>query len=196
MKRPANSVLVQQSESLVDKLLAQEPPAQKQDGRPGSVVGECVDAKHPSIVGRVRVRIDDAEGHTEEVWMPCLHRLAVRVGDRVLVEHPANWPEPIVVGVVDGFATRPVAPLLPGPTVTLNTDESVRIEGNDGQELIEVFQGAHGPVVRLLKDDVDLEVKGRFSINAKRIDLGAETGKVRITAHDDVEVEGRRIKLN
>jgi len=196
MKRQPTDTIVKNDESLVDRLLAQEPPAQKQTGRPGSVVGECIDAKHPSIVGRVRVRITSEDGQSEELWMPCLHRLAVRQGDRVLVEHPANWPEPIVVGVVDGFAMRKVAPLLPGPTVSLNTDESVRIQGNDGQELIEVFQGEHGPVVRLLKDDVDLEVKGRFSINAKRIDLGAETGKVRITAYDDVEVEGRRIKLN
>lgn len=196
MKRQPADVIVTHEESLVDRLLAQEPSAPKQDGRPGSCVGECIDAKHPSIAGRIRVRIADTDGHAQESWMPCLHRLAVRQGDRVLVEHPANWPEPIVVGVVDGFAMRPTAALLPGPTVTLNTDESVRIEGKDGQELIEVFQGENGPVVRLLKDDVSLEVKGSFSINAQRIDLGAGTGKVRITAYDDVEVEGRRIKLN
>ena len=124
------------------------------------------------------------------------YSVAVRKGDRVLVEHPANWPEPIVVGVIDGFAMRPTTPLLPGPTLTLNTDESVRIETNDGQDLIEVYQGKNGPVVRLLNEDVSLEVEGRFSINAHSVDLGAGKGKVRITAQDDVEVEGRKIKLN
>jgi hypothetical protein len=196
MKRQTVDLITEREESVVDRLLAQEPPAQRDPKHAGSLVGECIDAKHPSIVGRIRVRIADAEGKKHDEWVPCLHRLAVRQGDRVLIEHPVNWPEPIVVGVVDGFAMRPVAPMIPGPTVYLNNDESVRIEANDGQELIEVFQGESGPVVRLLKDDVNLEVKGRFSINAQRIDLGADKGKVRIKAFDDVEVEGRLIKLN
>ena len=196
MKRHPVNVVVERNESIVDRLLAQEPSDPKHEGRRGCCVGECIDPKHPSIAGRIRVRLKDTDGRSQELWMPCLHRLAVRQGDRVLVEHPANWPEPIVVGVVDGFAMRATAQLLPGPTLTLNTDESVRIEANDGQELIEVFQGENGPVVRLLKDDVNLEVKGSFSINARRIDLGADKGKVRITAQDDVEVEGRKINLN
>jgi hypothetical protein len=196
MKRQAVNVIVERNESIVDRLLAQEPSDQKHEGRRGCCVGECADAKHPSIAGRIRVLLKDTDGRSEELWIPCLHRLAVRKGDRVLVEHPANWPEPIVVGVIDGFAMRPTTPLLPGPTVTLKSDESVRIETNDGHDLIEVYQGENGPVVRLLKEDVSLEVEGRFSINAHSVDLGARKGHVRITAQDDVEVEGRKIKLN
>ena len=196
MKRRTNDVVVQHDESIVESLLAQEPSEQKQIDRPGCWVGECIDARHPSIPGRIRVQLEYAAGQTQQLWMPCLHRLAVRNGDRVLVEHPANWPEPIVVGVVDGLAMRPTAQLLPGPAVTLNTDESVRIQASDGQDLIEVYQGENGPVVRLLNEDVNLEVKGRFSVNAHSVNLGAGKGKVRITAYDDVEVEGRKIKLN
>jgi len=196
MKRQASNIIVAHEESVVDRLLAQEPAEPKQDARPGCLVGECINARHPSIPGRIRVQLEDTAGKTRQMWMPCLHRLAVRKGDRVLVEHPANWPEPVVVGVVDGLAMRPTAQLLPGPTVTLNTDESVRIQANDGQDLIEVYQGEHGPVVRLLNEDVNLEVKGRFSVNAHSVDLGAHKGKVRITAQDDVVVEGRTIRLN
>jgi hypothetical protein len=196
MKRQAINLIVERDASIVDTLLAQDSPDQNPVIRSGCCVGECVDASHPSIAGRIRVLLKDTSGRSQEMWMPCLHRLAVRKGDRVLVEHPANWPEPVVIGVVDGFAMRATAQLLPGPTVTLNTDESVRIETRDGQDLIEVYQGENGPVVRLLNEDVSLEVKGRFSINAHSVDLGAGQGKVRITAHDDVEVEGRKIKLN
>jgi hypothetical protein len=52
-------------------------------------------------------------------WLPTLHGIPVREGDRVLVTQPSNAPEPVVVGVIDGFAPLPepqrdVAPL-PAP---------------------------------------------------------------------------------
>ena len=124
MKRQAVDIIAPGDESIVERLLAQDPKDQIPAIHAGCSVGECVDDKHPSIAGRIRVLLKDTDGGSQESWMPCLHRLAVRRGDRVLVEHPANWPEPIVVGVVDGFAMRPTAQLLPGPTVTLSTDSA------------------------------------------------------------------------
>jgi len=182
--------------SSVDELIPAVSVQQRLEPARGPFVGECEDADHPTLAGRVRVLWQDSRGLCCRTWLPCVHSLTVRKGDRVLVEQPSNWPEPIVVGVIDGFAMRPASQLLPGPTVTLKKDESVCVDSRDGQRLIEIYQGDDGPVVRLLTDDVNLEIPGRFRVNAHSVDLGAARGEVRIVAHDDVVVEGKTVKLN
>ncbi len=169
----------------------EESPASAQP-----VVGWCTDTKHPALTGRVRVRWKTPGGAERERWLPCVHGLTVRENDRVLVQPVANWPQPIVVGVVDGFAMRPEAPFLPGPTVTLERDETVRVETREGQRLLEIRSDDSGPIVRLLDDDVSLDLKGRMKIKASSIAIQAKQGAVKITATNDVEVQGETVKLN
>ena len=69
-----------------------------------TVVGECLDARHPSLAGRVLVHWSLYTGPGGSAWLPTLHGIPVCAGDRVLVTQPSNAPEPIVVGVIDGFA--------------------------------------------------------------------------------------------
>lgn len=73
----------------------------------GSLVGECLNARRPTLCGRVLVRRVLPQGEGEESWLPTLQGSVVREGDPVLLLHAANWTEPIVVGVVDGFAAAP-----------------------------------------------------------------------------------------
>ena len=101
-----------------------------------------------------------------------------------------------MVGVVDGFAPRPEAPRLPGPTVPLRADESVRVRTAEGQDLLEVRPTDQGPVVRLLHDDLDLELPGRLRLRAETIRLQATRGNVELSATDDVELVGEMIHLN
>jgi hypothetical protein len=71
-----------------------------------TVVGECLDVGNPSLVGRVLVRWSLYIGPGGSAWLPTLHGVPVRAGDRVLVTQPSNVPEPVVVGVIDGIASR------------------------------------------------------------------------------------------
>ena len=165
---------------------------------PACLVGECTDDEHPTLLGRVRVRWTEPHrgGEAREQWLACLHGVTVRRRDRVLLQLPDNWPEPIVAGVVDGFAMRPEARRLPGPTVDLRGDESVRVRGQDGQQLLEIYQEEGGPVVRLLDPDLDLELPGELRIRAEQISLEATRGDVELKASDDVNVQGEMIHLN
>ena len=159
-------------------------------------VGECTDATHPTLVGRVKVRIAMVDGTVDERWLPALHGLSVRKGDRVLVVQPDNWPEAVVTGVVDGFAARPEVPREPAAALTLLPDETLRVMASDGRGLLEVHATDAGPVLHLLEKDLDIELPGKLRVRAEAIELAARQGTVKIAATDDVQVEGEVIHLN
>ncbi|MCG6958137.1 MAG: hypothetical protein LJF04_19280 [Gemmatimonadetes bacterium] len=160
------------------------------------LVGECVDATHPTLRGRVLVRIVDTAGEATERWLPTLYRLPVREADRVLLALPGNWEEAVVIGVIDGFARRPEAPTREGVSLVLAADECLRVKGEDGTSLVEVRQDEEGPVVRLLQPRVDVEVPGAFRVRADEIRLEARKGSVELQATHDVVVRGEIIRLN
>lgn len=160
------------------------------------VIGECLDDRHPVLLGRYLVRYPSPDGGDAERWLAGLHGLAMRIGDRVLLVQAGNWPEPIVAGVVDGFAHRPDAHTMDAATVSLKSDEIIRVESERGIGLVEVRQGETGPVVRFLTDDVQLEVPGKLGISAKSLDFRATLGGAAIAATDDVTIRGETVKLN
>jgi hypothetical protein len=183
--------------SALDELLERPPaPVLAPSGVSSSLVGEIVDVKHPSLRGRVRVRWVDLEGQTFERWLPTLQGLPVRVADRVLMITAANWPEPVVTGVVDGFARRPERERASAATLELQRDEALRVQSASGEDLVEVFEDESGPVIRLLKEDVDLDLPGKLRVRAASIELEAKQGEARIQASDDVVVKGEIIHLN
>nr|MBK7064821.1 hypothetical protein [Deltaproteobacteria bacterium] len=107
-------------------------------------MGECVDDRHPTLQGRVRVRWTDATGGPRDRWVPTLQGVAVREGDRVLLVAMAHEDEPVVTGVIDGFAARPAAEER-GPVLSLAQGESLRVLGSDGAPLVELRQSPDGP---------------------------------------------------
>ena len=120
----------------------------------------------------------------------------MRAGDRVLLLQPANHDEPVVAGVLDGFARRPDPAHAEAARLALRSDEAVRVEGVDGQPLLELFQSDAGPVVRLLQADVHVELPGALRLDAEQITLRARAGSVEIEASDDVNVRGEVVNLN
>lgn len=162
----------------------------------GAWVGRCLDARHPTLSGRVLCEIAAPGGDLVELWIPTLTGLAVRAGDHLLLTKPANWSEPVVVGVVDGFARRPEVPLKPAATLSLMRDEAMVIESQEGVRLCELRQSEEGPVVRLLHQDVHLELEGALRVSAKTIALAAREGEARIEAQADVVVKGETVHLN
>jgi len=196
-KITAEDAVHEANASPIDELLSSSAatPSPPPRLRPGdTIVGECIDARHPTLVGRVLVRWADG-ALLQERWMPTLHALAIREGDRLVINQPSNFPEPVVMGVLDGFAMRPEAPREEAARIELKSDEAVRITTQEGAPLVEVFASEQGPVVRLLAPDVDLELPGALRIAAKSIDLAAR-GEVKIKASDDVVVQGETISLN
>jgi hypothetical protein len=160
------------------------------------LMGECIDASHPTLRGRILVRWRGSGGGLSERWLPTLYRLAVREGDRVLVARVGNLDEAVVLGVVDGFARRPEPELREVATLQLSSDECVTVRSTDGSELLQIRQEERGPVVRLLQSDVDLELPGALRLKAEDIRLEACQGRVELSATDDVIVRGEIIRLN
>jgi hypothetical protein len=157
-------------------------------------IGECTDARHPVLAGRVRVRWTASEGPVER-WLPALRGVASRERDRVLLLETGTELEPIVIGVIDGFEPRE-APRRPGPSVELKVDETFALVAENGAPLLEIMQSAHGPVVRLLHGDTQVELPGKLRIQATDIELLARRGSVHIQADDDVVVQGEMVRLN
>jgi hypothetical protein len=161
-----------------------------------SLVAECVDDQHPCLSGRVQVRWTDPTGVERTIWVPALRRLAIRKADRVLLIVPDNWPEPLVVGVVDGFDRRPETPPVTAATVTLKPDEAVRVRDSSGKEILEITSSENGPTLKLLHPDVNIEMPGTLSFKADKVELTARAGPVIIKASDDVVCQGEMIRLN
>ncbi|MEZ4453353.1 MAG: hypothetical protein R3B09_28070 [Nannocystaceae bacterium] len=161
----------------------------------GCLLGECLEDRHPVLRGRVLVRVDGPAGE-RRFWAPTLQGLAIRPRDRVLLIRPGNASEWIVSGVVDGLAARPEPPTRPAATIELKPDESIQVVASSGAPVLEVRPGAEGPVVRLLRADVRVELPGALEIAAGSIALEATEGKVEIKASDDVVVQGELVRLN
>lgn len=163
----------------------------------GSLVAVCVDDRHPDLVGRVRVAWrPSAEADEVEAWVPALQSVTVRAGDRVLLLRPTNADEPVVVGVVDGFARRAEPEPVRRPTVELPGDEALRVVDRTGRALVEIRTGPDGAELRLVDEHAAFRVGGRFRIEAGAIEMKAREGGVDVEASDDVTIRGEVVKLN
>ena len=120
----------------------------------------------------------------------------MRPGDRLIVVAPANHPESVIVGVIDGFALRPEPRRETSATIALQPDERILVTAASGQDLLEVHLSEKGPVVRLLLPDVDVDIPGDLRVRARAVRLEARIGKVELEAHDDVVLRGETVKLN
>lgn len=163
---------------------------------PACMIGECIDAQHPTLQGRVRVRFAIRGGREDQRWVAKLQGLPVRLADRVMMIRPSNAQEWIVTGVVDGFATRPEVENAEAARVELQRDESVKVVSSEGAALVEILQGQNGPIVKVLEPDVRVEFAGRLAIKAKDIELEATQGEVAAKASADVVLKGETIRLN
>jgi len=179
--------------SVFDNLLAAPPrPAWPE----GHAIAVCTEERHPTLTGRIRARCEDARGCVHESWVVTLSGLSVRILDQVLVLKLPKQPDPIVIGVVDGFNRRPEAPKLVAQSLDMKRDEALQINANNGQPLLHITGNQQGPVIRLLQADTQVELPGNLRISAGAIELRARAGAVRIDASDDVEIVGEAIHLN
>jgi hypothetical protein len=158
-------------------------------------MGLCVADEHPTLAARVLCRLERPTGPVEH-WLPCLFGVQPRVGDRVLVLRPEHAPEPVVLGVVDGYRPRAQPEARAAHHTRLRSDEVVRIESPSGEPLLELAGGPEGAVLRVLSSQVRIEGGEKLSIEADQLELRARQGKVAVTASEDVVVQGEAIHLN
>ena len=160
------------------------------------IVGECIDDRHPAIVGRVCVRWNDETGAQHERWCATTQNLAVRTGDRLLLTRPGNWPELVVTGVLDGFAQRPEVPPAEAARLELRADEVMVVADHRGRPLLEIQSSEAGPVLRLRQPGLSLETDEHLQLRADWITIESKKGPVRIASVAHVVIEGDHISLN
>jgi hypothetical protein len=189
-KPPSESTTV---DSLLTELVDRaSPPA-----APGTWVAEVIDDRHPDLVGRIEVRWrDTTEDRSVTRWVPTTWGLPVRRGDRVMLQQPENWSEPVVVAVLDGYARRPEREAAPVARIELRKDERIEIHGHRGTPLVAIHEGDEGPVVRLLSENLDIAAPGHLRLSGRTVELRATEGNAEIEAEDDVVVRGETIHLN
>ncbi|MEM9188105.1 MAG: hypothetical protein AAGF12_02925 [Myxococcota bacterium] len=192
---PRESSEAQRLEELVAERSFDRPPAIRGGTIALPLMAECLEDTHPTLQGRVKVEYE-FDGRLTERWVPTLMHIVIRTGDRVLLQQAENWPEPIVVGVVDGFTPRPEQQRGTAASLELRQDEKMTVAARDGQPLVEVWQGESGPVVRVLHKDTDVRFSGKLALRAESIEIEAEKGKVEVRAQDDVDIKGEIIHLN
>jgi hypothetical protein len=161
-----------------------------------ALVGECTDDRHPTLEGRARVRVRAEDDSVHELWLPVLVGVVVRSADHVLLQQPANWSEPVVVGVLDGFEERRERPRSTAHQLELEADEKISVVSRDGQPLLDVWEGETGPVVRLLRADASLEFAGKLALRAETVEIEARTGDIEVKAATDLALKGDTIHLN
>lgn len=190
--------------ALFDAGVAPQPAAPaRAPATQGLLVGEVTDTHHPDSPGRVRVRWLSPHGGTLERWLHCLRGQRPRMRDRVLVEQPVNWPEPLVTGILadaigGGEAVGPGSEPDPhaGHAMKLAPDECVRIDDAHGQPLVQILASSAGPVVRLMSPNVNLEAAGKLSLRAQTLELEAGRGGIDIRTEADTVLRSRYIRLN
>ncbi len=159
------------------------------------LVAEVMNAKHPTLTGRALLRWQARSG-VQETWVAALRGLSIRTGDRVLVIQPSNWDEPLIVGVIDGFARRPRPSREHAATIDLLPDQAVCVRDGQGRPLVEVAQAETGVELRLLSERTAFELDGELAIAAKSVNIRAREGEAKLTASDDVVIEGENVHLN
>jgi hypothetical protein len=192
---------IEASGTTLERLLELASRAQAVRFGNGTLVGECLDTHNPHLPQRVLVRARNEDGKPVVAWLPVLADLRVRVGHKVLLSKPDNWPEPVVIGTVVGLE-RPEddegrATSVDGAsTLRLEQGQAIVITDPSGQPMIELQATVDGPRVSLLRADLEIDTAGCLRIAAERIELCAREGGVDIRTNGDAVVRGRVIRLN
>ncbi len=167
----------------------------------GPLVGECLDTHNPHLPGRVLVRARGEDGDTATAWLSTLSDLRIRAGDRVVLDKPRNWPEPVVLGVLTtaskSSSSKASPPLDPdGPHVQLEPGSGLTVVGPKGEALLRLSATPEGDTrIQLLPAGLDLDVHGKLRLSADRLELRARDG-IDMRTEGDTIVRAHVIRLN
>jgi hypothetical protein len=173
-------------------------PSPDASAQHSSLVGEVIDTHNPDLKAHVFVRWLSGEGEVCEGWLKCVRGAQPRRGDRVLLEQPANWPHRLVTAVVEGISADGQFEEIGDAShrLELEPEQCLRITDFEGNPLLDIYASSQGPVVRLLNENVDIEVAGKLRFKASAIELEAGRGGVDIRTEADTIVRSGYIRLN
>ena len=160
------------------------------------LVAEVILEVHPVTPGRVLVEGLHSDGTLFESWLSALQSLVLRAGDRVTIQHPSNYPEPIINGVLDSVDTKPVMARETGAELSLQSDETLRVNDRTGAPLLDIMQSDSGPIVQLYASMSALDMTGTFKLTADAVEIDARQGEMKLAASGDIHVDGEVINLN
>ncbi|RKP44528.1 hypothetical protein [Trinickia fusca] len=171
---------------------------------PMTWVGEVIDTHHPEAMGCIKVRWADSSGAPLERWLTCLRNVKPRRGERVLLEQPGNWPEPLIVGTLDAFNaldagsadTASTQDTERAASLKLEPGQCVSIADAQGKVLMQVQASPEGPVVRFLEPNVAVEAAGKLRLAAQMLELEGGRGGIDMRTEADAVVRARYIRLN
>ncbi|WP_431825260.1 hypothetical protein [Burkholderia sp. F1] len=163
-----------------------------------TLIGEVTDTHHPDAMGLIRVKWSMQDGNTCERWLECVDGVKPGIGDRVLLQSPANWPEHLITGLLKRKGRgEPVEPVVvPDLALSLEADKCVQVSDASGCPLLQVRASPDGPVVTLLNRNVNIEVAGKLRLSAQTLELEGGRGGVDIRTEADTVVRSRYVRLN
>lgn len=171
-------------------------PAERRES--STMIGEVTDTHHPDAMGLIRVKWVLRDDTTCERWLECVDGVKPRIGDRVLLQSPANWPEYLIAGLLmrkgHGDPVQPVVE--PAMALSLEAGKCVQIADASGCPLLQVRASHDGPVVTLLNRNVNIEVAGKLRLSAQSLELEGGRGGVDIRTEADTVVRSRYVRLN
>lgn len=172
------------------------PPAERRES--STMIGEVIDTHHPDAMGLIRVKWTLQDDTTSERWLECVDGVKPRIGDRVLLQSPANWSEYLIAGQLTRKGHgEPVEPVIePAIALSLEADKCVQIADASGCPLLQVRASPDGPVVTLLNQNVNIEVAGKLRLSAQTLELEGGRGGVDIRTEADTVVRSRYVRLN
>ena len=166
-----------------------------------TLMGEVTDTHHPDAIRRICVRWAMPDGTVCERWLECVDGVKARIGDRVVMQAPANWPEYLVCGVFrragSGDPVEPVESVAePAVALSLESGKSVQVSDAGGHPLLQVRASPDGPVVTLLNQNANIEVAGTLRLSAQTLELEGGRGGIDIRTEADTVVRSRYLRLN
>ncbi|UXU91096.1 hypothetical protein [Burkholderia sp. S-53] len=172
------------------------PPAERHES--STLIGEVTDTHHPDAMGLMRVKWSVQDGDTCERWLECVDGVKPRIGDRVLLQSPANWTDYLIAGLLTRKGHgEPVEPVIePAMALSLEAGKCVQIADAAGTPLLQVRASPDGPVVTLLNRNVNIEVAGKLRLSAQTLELEGGRGGVDIRTEADTVVRSRYVRLN
>ena len=173
-------------------------PVQRAPTISSTIVGEVIDTHHPDLSGFVCVRWITQTGESSERWLRRVRGPMPRKGDRVLLEQPLNWQEKLITAVLeDPSCGKPVADNTEAAQkIELQPNQCLSIMDAHRNPVVEIYSSSQGPVVRLMNENVNLEIPGKLRFQADTIELEAGRGGVDIRTDADTVIRSRFIRLN
>ena len=193
-----------QSTSVLEEIL-QETTMQEsrftEVGTARPIVGVLINDRDPDSQSRLLVRWE-TDGNIKQQWLSPIRGLRCEKGDKVLVQLLQDGEPPVVTGAIDTGGSEEQTEKddtrlsSKRSAVVLSNGASLTVHSKSGQPLVEISQSESGPTLRILNDDLFVDLPGRLSLSAEHIKLTAKKGGVEITGDDDVIVVGKNIYLN